>query len=278
MVETKTLDITSPLTPHPALVRYQFGNHLGSASLELDDQAQIISYEEYTPYGGTAYQAVRSGMETSPKRYRYIDKERDGETGFTYHGSRYYAPWLGRWAATDPSGIGDGLNIFAYGRDNPIFFIDLNGRDNIPANDTDRDIMMMTDPQLYTKLLSMSKTERNAYASAAEGAFSGRAWAVLNKYHMEREVQLDPVVSESQIADSVLQDNPKTSPAEPPTGTDETDETGGGEGARAMRPEEFKCLSTTPEIHHHLSNILSISRRNTNTRSARQIGVPPSKD
>ncbi len=36
------------------LIRYQFGNHLGSASLELDDQAQIISYEEYTPYGSTA--------------------------------------------------------------------------------------------------------------------------------------------------------------------------------------------------------------------------------
>ena len=62
------------------LIRYQFGNHLGSASLELDDQAQIISYEEYHPYGSTSYQAVRSQTET-PKRYRYTGKERDEESG-----------------------------------------------------------------------------------------------------------------------------------------------------------------------------------------------------
>lgn len=83
------------------LQRYQLGNHLGSASLELDAAAQIISYEEYTPYGSTSYQAVRSATET-PKRYRYTGKERDEETGLSYHGARYYAPWLGRWVATDP--------------------------------------------------------------------------------------------------------------------------------------------------------------------------------
>ena len=62
------------------LIRYQFGSHLGSVSLELDDQAHIISYEEYTPYGSTSYQAVRSQIET-PKRYRYTAKERDEENG-----------------------------------------------------------------------------------------------------------------------------------------------------------------------------------------------------
>ncbi len=63
------------------LTRYQLGNHLGSASLELDDAGQTISYEEYYPYGSTSYQAVRSGSEVSPKRYRYTGKERDEESG-----------------------------------------------------------------------------------------------------------------------------------------------------------------------------------------------------
>ena len=94
LVETRTLD-TAGNDPAPRqLIRYQFGNHLGSASLELDDQAQIISYEEYTPYGSSTYQAVRSQTET-PKRYRYTGKERDEESGLYYHGARYYAPWLG---------------------------------------------------------------------------------------------------------------------------------------------------------------------------------------
>ena len=43
------------------LVRYQLGNHLGSASLELDEKGALISYEEYHPYGTTAFQLHRSG-------------------------------------------------------------------------------------------------------------------------------------------------------------------------------------------------------------------------
>jgi hypothetical protein len=36
-----------------------FGNHLGSTSLELDEQAQIISYEEHAPYGGSGWLTSR---------------------------------------------------------------------------------------------------------------------------------------------------------------------------------------------------------------------------
>ena len=63
------------------LVRYQLGNHLGSAALELDGAGQVISYEEYYPYGATSYQAGRNASEVSLKRYRYTGQERDSETG-----------------------------------------------------------------------------------------------------------------------------------------------------------------------------------------------------
>jgi RHS repeat-associated protein len=108
------------------LIRYQFSNHLGSASLELDDQAQIISYEEYTPYGSTSYQAVRSQTDT-PKRYRYTGKERDEESGFSYHTARYYASWLGRWCSTDPLGLEGGPHLYEYALDSPISFVDASG-------------------------------------------------------------------------------------------------------------------------------------------------------
>jgi len=108
------------------LTRYQFNNHLGSASLELDDAAQIISYEEYTPYGSTSYQAVRSQTE-SAKRYRYTGKERDEESGLYYHGARYYAPWLGRWTQADPDELVDGLDLYTYCRGHPIRFVDSTG-------------------------------------------------------------------------------------------------------------------------------------------------------
>ncbi len=120
LVETRTQgDDPGPLQ----LMRYQFGNHLGSASLELDDHAQIISYEEYTPYGCSSYQAVRSQIET-PKRYRFTGKERDEETGFYSHGVRLYAAWLGRWISCDPAPFLDGTNRFEYVRSNPLRLTD----------------------------------------------------------------------------------------------------------------------------------------------------------
>ena len=119
VVETRT---TTP----EQLIRYQFGNHLGSPSLELDHQAQIISYEEYAPYGSSTYQAVRSQTDT-PKRYRHTGKEGDEESGLHYHGARYRAAWLGRWVSCDPAGFVDGPNIYAYVSKNPIIGADSTG-------------------------------------------------------------------------------------------------------------------------------------------------------
>jgi RHS repeat-associated protein len=109
------------------LIRYQFGNHLGTISVEVDDEAQIISHEEYTPYGSTSYQAVRYQTET-PKRYRYTGKERDEESMLYYHGARYYAPWLGIWISYDPVSDFNHTSLYKYAADNPISFHDPDGR------------------------------------------------------------------------------------------------------------------------------------------------------
>jgi RHS repeat-associated protein len=129
LAETKTVDSSATSGSLPGTtIRYQFDNHLGSGSLELDKTAAVISYEEYYPYGSTSYQAGRSLAEVSLKRYRYTGKERDEESGFYYHGARYYAPWLGRWTAIDSGGFLDGTNRYQYVRANPIRFFDENGK------------------------------------------------------------------------------------------------------------------------------------------------------
>jgi RHS repeat-associated protein len=121
LVETRT----GP-TVGQSLIRYELGNHLGSASLELDKRGGLISYEEYHPYGTTAFQA-KSVAEMSLKRYRYTGKERDEETGLYYYGARYYAPWLGIWTSCDPAGLSAGFNLFAFCHSNPIRLTDPNG-------------------------------------------------------------------------------------------------------------------------------------------------------
>ncbi len=124
LVESRTEGVESGVPAR--LIRYQFGNHLGSASLELDDQAQIISYEEYTPYGSTSYQAVRSQTEMA-KRYRFTGKERDEESGLYYFGLRSYLPWLARWISPDPIGLSDGANLYEFTRSNPVNLQDREG-------------------------------------------------------------------------------------------------------------------------------------------------------
>ncbi|PRQ08098.1 SpvB/TcaC N-terminal domain-containing protein [Enhygromyxa salina] len=128
IIETKTVDGGSAVGSPTGIWRYQLSNHLGSAVTEVDGSGAVISYEEYHPYGTSSYRAVNASIDVSSKRYRYTGMERDEETGLEYHSARYYAPWLGRWTAGDPIGLGDGVNRFAYCRGNPASLSDPNGR------------------------------------------------------------------------------------------------------------------------------------------------------
>ena len=156
LVETRT----QGSDPSPKqLIRYQLGNHLGSASLELDHQAQIISYEEYYPYGNTSYQAVNGNIDVSRKRYRYTDMERDEENGLYYCGARYYAAWLGRWSSADPRGLIDGTNLFVYALDNPAIFIDQSGYQH--DDPKKKSIDQGDDPEVHYSLCDITKQDFN---------------------------------------------------------------------------------------------------------------------
>lgn len=131
--------------PAPAqLIRFQYTNHLGSALLELDDKADVVTYEEYFPYGSSSFQSVRNQQET-PKRYRYTSKERDEESDLYYHGARYCASWLGRWTSCDPLGTVDGLNVYQYSRSNPIQYSDPTGHQSKDENSPEKDASGNTD-------------------------------------------------------------------------------------------------------------------------------------
>jgi RHS repeat-associated protein len=109
------------------LIRYQGIDQLGSSHLETDDAGRVISYEEYHPFGTTAYQAVDKTVAAAAKRYRYTGLERDDESGFAYHSARYYAPWLGRWISADKHADELNGNRYAYVKNNPIVHRDRNG-------------------------------------------------------------------------------------------------------------------------------------------------------
>jgi len=128
MAETKTVTGASPVGSPTTHLRFQLDNHLGTCSVEVTEDGSVISYEEYHPYGTSAYRAQSSSGDVSAKRYRYTGKERDEETGLYYHGARYYAPWLGRWTAADPLAFADGAGGYTYSRASPVALCDPTGR------------------------------------------------------------------------------------------------------------------------------------------------------
>ncbi|MBP1692558.1 MAG: repeat-associated core domain protein [Chloroflexi bacterium] len=130
LIETKILDTQDATDLNIPLVRYQHGDHLGSVALELDAAGQVVSHEEYYPYGATSYQAINKALRSAAKRYRYTAKERDEESALDAFGQRYYISWLGRWASCDPAGMIDGSNLYIYSRNAPIKRVDSSGSDS----------------------------------------------------------------------------------------------------------------------------------------------------
>ncbi|MEO6936485.1 MAG: RHS repeat-associated core domain-containing protein, partial [Collimonas sp.] len=174
LIETRT----EGSDPAPQqLIRYQYANHLGSVCLELDRQARILSYEEYTPYGSTAYQAVH-GKSDAPKRYRYSGKERDEESGLYYHGARYYAPWLGLWTSADPIGISGGINLYAFSANNPIVFSDATGKVPTPPSNSIEDLFQFIRNQAGFETgaqrgISFSSSAASPFGTAAHAGATG---------------------------------------------------------------------------------------------------------
>ncbi len=170
MVETLTIDDGDLVSTPDPKQRYQLGNHLGSALLELDETGLIASYEEYHPYGTSAYRSARSGVEVSARRYRYVGMERDDETGLYLMGARYYACWLGRWTSADPMGIGaDGPGLYNYTRGSPVPFSDPTGHERRSL------VEGMYNPSSGERLKTLWKGFSNIAGSISKAAAEARA-------------------------------------------------------------------------------------------------------
>ncbi len=118
---------------NPAL-QYILGDHLGNSSMTANVAGALVHREEFTPYGETSFGGY------GEQRYRFTGKERDEESGLSYHRARYYAGWLGRWVSADPAGIDGGKNLFSYSDNNPSNLTDYSGKspfDDIPGIDID---------------------------------------------------------------------------------------------------------------------------------------------
>ncbi len=77
-------------------------------------------------YAYDAFGNVLEGKESIENRVQYTGQQYDQETGQYYLRARFYNPVIGRFTQEDTY-RGDGLNLYAYCRNNPVMYYDPSG-------------------------------------------------------------------------------------------------------------------------------------------------------
>ncbi len=122
-------------------------DHLGSIRITIDENGEVVSAQDYYPYGEIiANRSYLSGGIVNDK-YKFTEKERDTETNYDYFGAGMeFTPMkigdseLGRWLLVDPlvdkypgclptvvKKTNEG-SPYNYTLNNPLRFIDPDGR------------------------------------------------------------------------------------------------------------------------------------------------------
>ena len=106
---------------------YYHADVLGTPVAETNETGQLVTKVQYDPFG----EEVRPGAAADP--HKFTGKELDSEIGLYYFGARYYDAHLGRFISGDPlaGSYSDpqSWNRYAFGRNNPLRFVDLTGMD-----------------------------------------------------------------------------------------------------------------------------------------------------
>jgi large repetitive protein len=114
---------TAPLFQEIGTNYYWYQNdHLGTPQKVLDARGTVVWSAMYDSFGG-AIVAV-AGIENN---LRFPGQYYDQETGLHYNWNRHYDPKTGRYLTPDPIRMEDGVNLFAYGLNNPLSNADSNG-------------------------------------------------------------------------------------------------------------------------------------------------------
>lgn len=115
-------------------IRYYHQDHLGSSSVITDAEGILVEETAYYPFGGTRHEHRPRPVE---EFYKFIQKERDRESGLHYVEARFLSSLPSRFLSVDPKYANmaaptadpQQLNLYAYARNNPVLYVDPTGLD-----------------------------------------------------------------------------------------------------------------------------------------------------
>ncbi len=115
---------------------YYLKDHQGNNRVVIDQAGTVEQVNHYYPFGGL----FGEGLQTSNQPYRYNGKELDRMHGLDWfdYGARHYDAALGRWWTPDP--LAEKyypISPYAYCGNNPVRFIDPDGKDWYEYTDKD---------------------------------------------------------------------------------------------------------------------------------------------
>jgi RHS repeat-associated protein len=110
-------------------ITYFHNDLAGSPVAASDSTGTIIWRESYRPYG----EKLKNEVAGQSNSQWYTGHRQDAESGLVYMGARHYDPLIGRFLSIDPVGFSEGnphsFNRYAYANNNPIKFVDPDGRE-----------------------------------------------------------------------------------------------------------------------------------------------------
>ncbi len=97
-------------------------DHLGSTVLVTDETGATVWSTEYTPFGSTTFEEGKL-----KRAVKFTGKDLDEDTGLYYFNARWYDQSIGRFISEDPAADPNNPNLYTYGKNNPLRFLDPTG-------------------------------------------------------------------------------------------------------------------------------------------------------
>jgi len=107
-----------------AEIYFYHTDHIGSVRAVTNQAGEVVWNADYLAFGTRFGETTDAAFE---EWHGFTGKEYDPDTGLYYYNARWYDADIGRFISEDPARDPNNPNLYVYGRNNPLRFVDPTG-------------------------------------------------------------------------------------------------------------------------------------------------------